>query len=604
MEEDDFEEKLEKYYREKNDHALISLLRETRNYYHKLEIIDKIRDRSVLIPYIDEYKLKYECLSLIAEHIKDENELTDFLIKYGNDILFSEEITFFNRNISDANLLRLIQCGKFKEILGNLVLKLNNGKLKVAYASLVHNSSDLKKILNSLNESDFLEYLIHYDATTHQFGKADYEKEILIGKIYKHENIMLVFKLPNIYPSAKKELLKRLKDEEVLTLYKSLKNDEDRILFLDMVESKDLIKKLIKLNLLDNKNHAFLVISNDRAFRRGLIDSIDKQRMREIDPSITFGVELEIATDDQNTRRFFYKNESILCNWDITVDGSVRSNGFYPGLEIISPVLKYDQESLKQLKIVTDFLNKSGFYTNESCGGHIHLGFDYFDTVQEFKAFTSLYGVIEDILYLISNRANTKIRQGTDRFARSNAEMISNLRIYIDNIVTKADLKAFIDRKIQDRYTGLNFTNIGKPKKNTIEFRMPNGEIDFFEVKANILLFCRLLEASKKLVHSDIETKELYDSLFNEASQDKRFEIMLKLLFPNENERSIYIERYRKNKLFTDSIPEHYNVKLYNVEIKDGRVEKVDTKKVKNIVSNFRTIRNTLNDEEIEQRNR
>ena len=561
--EEDFEEKLEKYYREKNDHALISLLREVRDYYHKLEIIDKIRDRSVLIPYIDEYKLKYECLSLIAEHIKDENELTDFLIKYGNDILFSEEITFLNRNISDANLLRLIQCGKFKEILGNLVLKLNNGKLKVAYAYLVHNSSDLKKILNSLNESDFLEYLIHYDATTHQFGKDDYEKNILIGKIYKHENIMLVFKLPNIYPSAKKELLKRLKDEEVLTLYKSLKNDEDRILFLDMVESKDLIKKLIKLNLLDNKNHAFLVISNDRAFRRGLIDSIDKQRMREIDPSITFGVELEIATDDQNTRRFFYKNESILCNWDITVDGSVRSNGFYPGLEIISPVLKYDQESLKQLKIVTDFLNKSGFYTNESCGGHVHLGFDYFKTKQEMDKFLNLYGVVEDLLYLITNKAFSEIRRDVDTFAKSNRDNIKNLQINFDKIFTLKDYELMFSREKkydEDRYYGLNLINLGRKNKNTIEFRMPNGEINYEELLANIELFCKMFMTAKRLAHTDNQDElELFYSLFVEENQEKRLDILLLLLFERKEKIPlIYKTRYRLNRKL-NTYPEHYS---------------------------------------------
>ena len=566
----------------------------------------------VLLQYATEYSFSNDLISKIIGAIEKEDLRVKYTIEYARVFITLGYYTYITYGLKQEESFRkLLECNLFGPFITGIIKESNNVNLLDEYIDdYLINTWDRVLLINSMlcnDEDNYTKYFILYMDDFERSNRLNDYTEI----VTKEENLAKIFKKfcekRGIYYEIDyfiEELICNLDDfKPVIDYYKTLKNDEDRINFLSYVSVDKIKNELLDLNLISDYQLSLYLMSPNQV--KELKKEIDLGTLENVDSKITIGVELEAVSEDTKMVCSLLTLGKLLNSWRVKRDASVRiDEEDSTGLEIISPILNYSEDSLKELYIMTDFMNTQGFTTNSTCGGHIHLGFDYFDTVQEFKAFTSLYGVIEDILYLISNRADTKIRQGTDRFARSNAEMISNLRIYIDNIVTKADLKAFIDRNIQDRYTGLNFTNIGKPKKNTIEFRMPNGEIDFFEVKANILLFCRLLEASKKLVHSDIEIKELYDSLFNEVNQDKRFEIMLKLLFPNENERSIYIERYRKNKLFTDSIPEHYNVKLYNVEIKGDRVEKVDTKKVKNFVSNFRTIRNTLNDEEIEQRNR
>ena len=96
----------------------------------------------------------------------------------------------------------------------------------------------------------------------------------------------------------------------------------------------------------------------------------------------------------------------------------------------------------------------------------------------------------------------------------------------------------------------MNLKNIGGVVKNTIEFRMPNGEINFDELLLNIKLFARLIEMSHKLndtcISKEIKTKTL---LLAETKDEKeRLELFLDILFTDEEEKQKYRQRYINNK--------------------------------------------------------
>lgn len=108
-----------------------------------------------------------------------------------------------------------------------------------------------------------------------------------------------------------------------------------------------------------------------------------------------------------------------------------------------------------------------------------------------------------------------------------------------------------MDHYNEDRYVGLNLTNISKPLKRTIEFRMPNGEINFNEINLNIRLFAKLIMTARKIANTrDIDFLEEYKDLYNpENSDEQNFEIFLDLLFgDNDKEKEQYRQRYYTNR--------------------------------------------------------
>lgn len=52
------------------------------------------------------------------------------------------------------------------------------------------------------------------------------------------------------------------------------------------------------------------------------------------------------------------------------------------------------------------------------------------------------------------------------------------------------------------RYAGLNLTNIGNSKKNTIEFRMANGTLDPEVIKQNVFLYASIIDTAVKMTRS------------------------------------------------------------------------------------------------------
>ena len=78
---------------------------------------------------------------------------------------------------------------------------------------------------------------------------------------------------------------------------------------------------------------------------------------------------------------------------------------------------------------------------------------------------------------------------------------------------------------------------------------MANGEIDFKELLANINLFAKLIQISHDLNTFDNNNFKikLAKKIGEEPNEERRFELLITLLFDTEEEKEIYRERYECN---------------------------------------------------------
>ena len=279
-----------------------------------------------------------------------------------------------------------------------------------------------------------------------------------------------------------------------------------------------------------------IIKSNDNPKLENVIMDYD------VDTRITFGLELECLTENYKE---VLKCENILKNWKITQDASVKN-----GVEIISPVLSYDQESIKELKYVCEMLARNNFSVDSTCGGHVHLGFDYFEDVFEYATFLTLYSRIENLLYIIGNRSGMTTRDSFSEFAT----FLNDDTLNIVNNINYAkfnSMDSYVDLIKGTQYHkfyGLNLTNIGNKEKNTIEFRFPNGELDFNEIIHNVKLFAKLFEVSKEITYTrDKKLLSLYRDIISSYDMDMQIENLLDLLFDNDLDKEFYMDRYEQN---------------------------------------------------------
>lgn len=99
------------------------------------------------------------------------------------------------------------------------------------------------------------------------------------------------------------------------------------------------------------------------------------------------------------------------------------------------------------------------------------------------------------------------------------------------------------------RYAGLNLTNIGNSKKNTIEFRMANGTLDPEVIKQNVFLYSSLINTAIKIT----DTPELYQDRLSQfyrtdVTEKEKADNFLRLIIEMPEDRQIYMERWESVK--------------------------------------------------------
>lgn len=351
-------------------------------------------------------------------------------------------------------------------------------------------------------------------------------------------------------------------------------------LFLSL--SKD--RQIQLLDSLYDCDHPFDRATSELLYRLRVEDLVtEKDEIEPFNtyPDMTIGVEIETTGEASSLllhgSNYYTVQEQTLLgkNWRVSRDESI---GPY-GVEVISPVMHNTKQDSIQLFAICKLLRIIGNVPSEMCGGHIHIGADYFKNVWSLVNLYEIIGNSEEIYYLVAceegkfspNRIEHSLKPISEKLsiAIKNGGININSLTEFANSIKKVQGTGLSGRdEIPDKGYGINILNYGLKKPlsdsgtykhtgvNTIEFRA-NSCPDTYEgwVK-NKLFNQRLVEISEEL--GQIEMKQnrteeeqrkinLREKLKDEESSVKKIEFFLELLFDREEDREIYRKRFLSN---------------------------------------------------------
>lgn len=291
-----------------------------------------------------------------------------------------------------------------------------------------------------------------------------------------------------------------------------------------------------------------------------------------------FGIELE--ADNVKTKGGLYTGESARYikskNWHMATaaEEMLVSEG---GAELVSPILRDRKEDWQDVVDMCEqmkkFPGKNGdkVVANEKCGLHVHFDAECLaKDPNRMQNFLRLYAESEELLYKMCNDKNNPIRKGAINKDLKGIHFISALwrngmaaptgkKILkrIQDGTLKVSYKKFGKLRMlaskykldERRYAGLNLTNIGNSKKNTIEFRMANGTLDPEVIKQNVFLYASLINTAIKMT----EQPELYEDRITEfyrtdVTEKEKAQKFLELIIQEPEDRNIYMDRWQSVK--------------------------------------------------------
>jgi len=506
-----------------------------------------------------------EDIVLIIKSFKSDRLRLDSLNYVENEIDRYQIISYIKDEALLEEGLSYLKSDFYKK----MIIQEFKDERRMAWASLMLSSFSQRTIVEKITSDEILKELYFEAPRNTQVFILEKIKDNVFK--YKHfeehtfsERLDILITFTDYYLLAK--ILKRpeyvsnikffinfLNDNNVIEeIFEECDAINNKLDIIKTVQDEGLRKRLIEK--LDDGFYRFSLESNYLDEKEELVSEQDISDIKlDIDNEITFGVELETCSSE------YYSNvlgiDKILSDWKISYDATVND-----GVEIISPILRFCSNDLKKLKFVCNLLDENGFYIDNSCGGHIHFGFSYFKDIDEFNTFLNLYSNVEDIIYLICNHSKSKLRPQTLRYAKKIKPILEKVIDSQNDWICSDDLNDyadFIKSNFSNRYYGMNLKNINSEEKNTIEFRMPNGEINFDELIINIRLFAKLMEKSREINNilkkenktvGEIRIINYYEKLISVELTDRtKICYLLNILFDGLDERNCYYKRYVNN---------------------------------------------------------
>lgn len=490
------------------------------NFCTKLCVLNSIKNENLKVKYI-------LCLIERNPGIRD---LDSLII----------QIIFLLKN--DENKLKLIAKLSTPSYVSMAFLSINNKQIKLKNINFF-TPNDLIKFLITLSDEEKLMYLKTKKFEAKVF--ATLKKDALLREIdflSDTQKVSVILLVEDNF--TRFELLKK---------YRYLFSDEDfrNYMFEIYHKTRDLKSEI--MNLFSNDIVQRINYSNTILGKRELLSPpsifYDLKFLRKY----SFGVELESAVDDY----LVYSNlKRMLSSWHLKGETSVKN-----GLEITSPILHYAKGDLGQLEYVCSFLHEIGAMQTNECGGHVHIGFDFFKSIEELQNLYMLYCSNENLFSFLANRENSIIRPNIIVYASSISEKLEKA-ILSGTFNRSMDMFEFVKtiKDIQgDRLVNLNLFNAYSIKKNTIEFRASNGEDNYRELLLNIILYLKLVDLSIDLARFK-KGSPAYDEfkfLISQNSLEKeRAKEFLKLFFGNNQQLiDLFFSRYETNSNLNKSNP-------------------------------------------------
>lgn len=354
------------------------------------------------------------------------------------------------------------------------------------------------------------------------------------------------------------EVASRLGTLEILRFIKFSRTNQERKVFACFLEDIELKLSVFKEYNFSSKDKFFVISEEKReACRRELAlrafdirmpiennlfnEFIEKNwDFRTIPKELLFGIELECVGEKSWGLKLL--NDKIF-GYDVKMEKSVPN-----GIEFSSPKMCWQKDYLNSIYHISRFIKENGLFADERCGGHIHFSRDYLDSKDAWFWLYYLYSKCEMIFYLIVNRENTLPRENIMNYAKPFSSVFTNNLWRLNFVKTCDDFIKMVKNISEVKVHGLNLSL----EHNTIEFRMPNGEVNSQYILENIILLGNLIVLAKKLSRLPLN-EELYRLLFelenHELKEENKLEILLKLLFKEEKTREIFRKRYIINSM-------------------------------------------------------
>ena len=263
-----------------------------------------------------------------------------------------------------------------------------------------------------------------------------------------------------------------------------------------------------------------------------------------LNENVTFGMEFESEEADTNAIIDYLEQCHLADKLDIKADGSLNN-----GLEIATPIYTDKVASYKQISIICDVLKKYAI-VGDNCGGHIHIGAHIIENIENLANLLYLWMVYEDLIFRFTNGEFLTARPNLFLYAAALRNERNSLAFDVFNLNMKEFRSIFYDTAIRIS----NITNLDKRRKrNTIEFRCPNGTFEPVIWQNNLNLFVKMIE----FVKSDSFDIRMFDSFKYDLSfydmreydiiyYDKVLEFV-DLVFKNNKDKIYFLRQYFKN---------------------------------------------------------
>jgi hypothetical protein len=510
-----------------------------------------------------------ECIENREKYYLDFDQLCTLIAKVDDPKYIIEKISKANLQastvysiIANANNEKLyMHCIKNADSLNltpEVIYKMMSDRLPLADAIKLLKNAENKQLGNSF-KAIFLQKLIEADNPNITGFIKKYIKNYKANK-FEEDSLIRI-----LNDSLKPELIQTYLDAKDTpikeTELKLLLYSDRREQILDLI-----FQGKVPLNEETKKAAIFTAYTiQDTRIRKEIlkrlkVDIPETKSKISIPPEMTVGIEIESV--GSMSRQVQDLKELILGDWEAKKDGSLSDINGEPGVEVTSPILHGDDPEINnKIAHVANFLINEGQFVNNSCGGHVHIGADYFKDYESYQNLVDLWVNCEQIFYIISNQVGEVPRKNIAEYAKpiskSYEKSIEEGQVDFTEIATLRDIERQLNLASR-RCNSLNFNNLSDYEKHTIEFRLPNGTVNPDTWIENINLFGNTLKKCQEITQirkkdKDALTPEekselkVFNSLvFGDLSMDDRAKVLIDFVLP-ENQQQVFHNRYFVN---------------------------------------------------------
>lgn len=229
--------------------------------------------------------------------------------------------------------------------------------------------------------------------------------------------------------------------------------------------------KKLNLSVYDIKN--LIMATNDPEYIKMnyKLNNKDLKNKISLPEDMTIGIEIEsVGLYSKKINGFTLKSKKWEAKEDETVKGTLIGED---DVEVISPILTGSNKNVtEEIIMITKLLNALGQHTNDSCGGHIHIGASYLKSTMSMLNLLEIWVNVEYIIYLISNEKG-KIPRGIEYMNPISGDLENALKNKTVNLNSNLCYDE-INKEIVDfqgtKGKGINFLNItpGRKKNNRV----------------------------------------------------------------------------------------------------------------------------------------